>query len=119
MGLRSPGDVPGFFFIRDLASDESSYFAGQWLSPNGGLFHATRAAYVYVFPFGQTPAGISRDTHATVGNHSPKVVRDGSGALHVVWLDAGRPGVGPRVMYRRGIQDPSIGCLRWQTEPLR
>ena len=91
-----------------------------WSGPAGSSsVHATRAAYVYVFPFGQTPAGISRDTHATVGNHSPKVVRDGSGAVHVVWLDAERPGVGPRVMYRRGIQDPSTGGLRWETEPLR
>lgn len=76
-------------------------------------------AYVYVFPFGQTPVGVSGDDHATAGNHSPKVARDGSGKLHMVWLDGGRPGMRPRVLYRRAAQNPDTGAITWETEPLR
>lgn len=64
---------------------------------------ATATAYVYVFRHGETPVGVTADDRATAGNHSAKVVRDGSGTIHVAWLDSGRPGAGDAVMYRRGV----------------
>jgi hypothetical protein len=85
--------------------------------PGASAVQATRRAWVYVFPFGQTPIGVSRDDHATAGNNSAKVVRDGSGMVHAAWLDSGRPGASPRVMYRRGVQDPATGAVRWVTAP--
>jgi len=76
---------------------------------------ATRQAWVYVFPYGQTPAGISGRHDATAGNHSAKVVRDRSGRVHVAWLDAARPGKGTTVLYRSGVQDPATGRFAWDT----
>jgi hypothetical protein len=80
---------------------------------------AKRSAYVYVFPFGQTPIGVSGDDHATAGNHAAKVARDSSGRVHVAWLDSGRPGQEPAVMYRRGIPDDRSGIVSWETDPFR
>ena len=74
---------------------------------------ATRQAWVYVFPFGQTPAGVSGRHDATAGNHSAKVVRDRSGRVHVAWLDASRPGKGTTILYRSGVQDPATGRFAW------
>jgi len=85
--------------------------------PGVSAVRARRSAWVYVFPYGQTPIGMSRDDHATAGNNSPKVVRDGFGAVHAAWLDSGRPGTSPRVMYRRGIQHPVTGVVQWTTAP--
>ncbi|MDO8477673.1 MAG: hypothetical protein Q7W02_16030 [Candidatus Rokubacteria bacterium] len=76
---------------------------------------STRQAWVYVFPFGQTPAGISGRHDATAGNHSAKVVRDRSGRVHATWLDAARPGKGTTVLYRSGVQDPTTGRFTWDT----
>lgn len=84
-------------------------------APGTGQAVATRQAWVYVFPFGQTPAGISGRYDATAGNHSAKVVRDRSGRVHVAWLDAGRPGKGSTVLYRSGVQDPATGRFAWDT----
>src|ERR1051325_444107 len=75
----------------------------------------TRSAYVYVLPNGQTPVGLSGDDHATAGNQSAKVVRDRTGKIHIAWLDAARPERGYRIMYRRGVQDPSTGTVTWET----
>ena len=84
-------------------------------APGTGQAVATRQAWVYVFPFGQTPAGISGRHDATAGNHSAKVVRDRSGRVHVAWLDAARPGKGTTVLYRSGVQDPATGRFTWDT----
>jgi hypothetical protein len=73
---------------------------------------AKRSAYVYVF-------GVSGDDHATAGNHAAKVARDSSGRVHVAWLDSGRPGQEPAVMYRRGIPDDRSGIVSWETDPFR
>jgi hypothetical protein len=80
---------------------------------------AKKSAQVYVFPFGHVPVGISRDDHATAGNHAPKIVRDARGKLHMAWLDGGPPRPGFRVMYRRAQQDPVTGTIRWETNPVR
>jgi hypothetical protein len=88
-------------------------------APAQSAVRATKTARTYVFPFGQTPVGVSGDDRATVGNQSAKVVRDASGRAHMVWLDAGRPGKGPWVMYRRAAVDPQSGALTWETQPLR
>jgi hypothetical protein len=90
-----------------------------WTAWSGGpgSSHAlqTRQAWVYVFPFGQTPAGISGRHDATAGNHSAKVVRDRSGRVHVAWFDSARPGKGNAILYRSGVQDPATGAFRWDT----
>ena len=84
-------------------------------APGSSQSLATRRAWVYVFPFGQTPAGISGRHDATAGNHSAKVVRDRSGRVHVAWLDAARPGAGTSILYRSGFQDAATGAFRWDT----
>ena len=76
---------------------------------------AAKSAYVYVFPFGQTPIGVSGNDHATACNQAAKVVRDTAGKIHAAWLDAARPGQGYRVWYRRGVQDSSTGIVTWET----
>jgi hypothetical protein len=88
-------------------------------APGQSTVRVTRTAYIYVFPFGQAPVGVSGDDHATAGNHSPKIARDGSGKLHMVWLDGGRAGIGFRVLYRRAARDPQTGAITWETEALR
>src|SRR5207253_6092426 len=79
---------------------------------------ATKSAYVYVLPHGQTPIGVSSNDHATAGNQAAKVVRDAAGKIHAAWLDAARPGLGSRVLYRRGVQDASTGTVSWETEAI-
>lgn len=86
--------------------------------PHKSGMRRSKSAYVYVFPFGQTPVGVSGDDHATAGNHSSKVVRDADGKVHVVWLDGGRAGRRPRVLYRRGVQDFINRRMHWETEPV-
>ena len=87
-----------------------------WEGPPGqSRVRATKSAYVYVFPFGQIPIGISGNDHATAGNQAAKVVRDPAGKIHAAWLDAARPGQGYHVWYRRGVQDPSTGKVTWET----
>jgi hypothetical protein len=91
-----------------------------WAGTQGqSAARGTRSARIYVFPFGQTPAGLSGDDRATVGNQSPKVVRDAWGRAHMVWLDSNRPGRGIRVMYRRAAADPTTGAVAWETEAIR
>jgi hypothetical protein len=87
-------------------------------APRQSAVRATRTEYVYVFPYGQTPVGVSGDDHATAANRAPKVVRDASGALHMAWLDSGRPGVSSRVMYRHARPDAQTGVLAWSGEAL-
>src|SRR5207247_5797229 len=83
-------------------------------TPGGGSQAlVTRQAWTYVFPFGQTPAGVSGRHDATAGNHSAKVVRDRWGRVHVTWLDAARPGRGSTILYRSGVQDPASGRFVW------
>jgi hypothetical protein len=84
-------------------------------APGVGQPAATQQAWIYVFPFGQTPAGISGRHDATAGNHSAKIVRDASGRVHVAWLDAARPGKGTSILYRSGVQDPATGRFAWDT----
>ena len=84
-------------------------------TPGEGTPAATKQAWVYVFPYGQTPAGVSGRHDATAGNHSAKIVRDSSGRVHVAWLDAARPGLGTTVLYRSGVQDPVTGRFAWDT----
>ena len=76
---------------------------------------ATKQAWVYVFPYGQSPAGVSGRNDATAGNHSAKIVRDSSGRVHVAWFDAARPGLGSSILYRSGVQDPATGRFAWDT----
>ncbi len=87
-------------------------------APGQSRARATKSAHVYVFPFGETPIGLSGNDHATAGNQAAKVVRDGAGRIHAAWLDAARPGQGYRVLYRRGVQDPSTGAITWETGPM-
>jgi hypothetical protein len=84
-------------------------------TPGEGQPVTTRQAWIYVFPFGQTPAGVTGRHDATAGNHSPKVVRDRWGRVHVAWQDAGRPGKGTTILYRSGVQDPVTGRFAWDT----
>lgn len=84
-------------------------------APGASEVVATRQAWVYVFPFGQTPAGVTGRHNATAGNHSSKIARDGSGRVHVTWLDAARPGRPNAVLYRSGVQDPATGRFAWDT----
>ena len=84
-------------------------------APGASQAAVSRQAWVYVFPFGQTPAGVSGRYDATAGNHAAKVVRDSSGRVHVAWLDAARPGKGTAVLYRSGVQDPATGRFAWDT----
>jgi len=84
-------------------------------APGQSRARATKSAYVYVLPFGQTPIGVSGNDHATAGNQGAKVVRDAAGKIHAAWLDAARPGQGYRILYRRGLQDSSSGTVTWET----
>jgi hypothetical protein len=77
----------------------------------------TRAEYVYVYPFGQTPVGSTAYERATSGNAATNVVRDREGRIHVAWLDSGRDV--DRVMYRRGTQDPVTGRISWDISATR
>ncbi|HUG37081.1 MAG TPA: hypothetical protein VML54_09045, partial [Candidatus Limnocylindrales bacterium] len=86
-------------------------------APGASAAQFTRKAYVYVFPFGQTPVGWSRKHNSTAGNHASKVARDSEGAVHVAWLEDDKPGSG--VFYRRGAQDPATGAVTWGTAPIR
>jgi len=88
-------------------------------APGAGQAVATRQAWVYVFPFGQVPAGVSGRHDATAGNHAAKVVRDRSGRVHMAWLDAARPGKGTSIVYRSGVQDPVTGRFTWDAPVAR
>ena len=88
-------------------------------APGGSPARATRKAFVYVFPLGQTPVGVTGKHNATAPNSSAKVVRDAAGLLHMAWIDGGRPGTGHRVMYRRAAQDATTGSVVFLTSPIR
>jgi hypothetical protein len=91
-----------------------------WRSLTGAdVAETTRSAFVYVFPFGQTPAGVSQRRDATGGNNSSKVIRDAEGKVHVAWLDADRPGTVSGVFYRRGVHDVATGAFTWDGPPVR
>jgi hypothetical protein len=78
-----------------------------------------KTAVLFVLPSGQSPAGISGSTHATTGNTATKIVRDAQGRVHMVWLDAGRRGAAPAVVYRRAGTAAQTGAVTWETGPVR
>jgi hypothetical protein len=84
-----------------------------WSSAPVGI----RAAILHVLPTGTTPVGVSGDENATT-NTSTKIARDPSGRVHLVWLDGGRPGTSPRVLYRRATVSPE-NAVTWETDPVR
>ena len=92
--------------------------AVTWTAADGAGRTVSRKAQVYVFPFGQTPVGVSRSRRATASNNAPKIVRDAEGKVHMVWLDTGRSGTAPRVLYRRASTDATTGAVTWETEAL-
>ena len=92
--------------------------AVTWSATDGSGRTVTRTEPLHVFPFGQAPVGVSRIERATGGNNAPKIARDAEGKVHMVWLDAGRPGTEPRVLYRRASTDPQTGAVTWETDPL-
>src|SRR5262249_38569544 len=73
----------------------------------------TRAAVLHVLPAGTTPVGVSGDDNATT-NTCPKLARDAGGRVHMVWLDSGRPGANPQVLYRRATVSPE-NIVTWET----
>jgi hypothetical protein len=76
-----------------------------------------RSAILHVLPPGTAPVGISGDENATAGNNSAKLARDAAGRVHLVWLDSGRPGTSPRVLYRRATVSPDNAVV-WETDPV-
>jgi hypothetical protein len=76
-----------------------------------------KTAVLHVLPTGITPVGISGDENATT-NNSAKIARDASGRVHIVWLDGGRPGTVPRVLYRRATISQE-NRVEWETGPIR
>ena len=90
-----------------------------WTGPaNSGAPHLTKSATLFVLPHGQTPVGVTGTDHALAGNNSVKIARDASGRVHMVWLDAGRPGQPSAVMYRRATTD-AAGAVTWEVAPQR
>lgn len=90
-----------------------------WAGPAGnGAPRLTRTAILFVLPHGQTPVGVTGTDHAIAGNTSEKIVRDANGRVHMVWLDSGRRGQPPAVMYRRAATD-AAGAVTWETPPQR
>lgn len=88
-------------------------------APNQSAVRGTRQAWVYVFPHGTTPVGVTRKYNALAPNHSAKIVRDTSGKIHMAWLETrllhdGRREA--RVVYRRAAQDGATGRLAFETE---
>ena len=92
--------------------------AVTWSATDASGRTVTRTEPLQVFPFGQTPVGVSRLERATGGNNAPKMARDAEGKVHMVWLDAGRPRTEPRVLYRRASTDPQTGAVTWEIPPL-
>lgn len=115
-GLAVTHDRAGFLF--PVGGTEVAWTAWDG-EPYASGIAAAATAYVYVFRHGETPVGVTADDRATAGNHSANVVRDGSGTVHVAWLDSGRAGAGDRVMYRRGVQDEAMGVVTWEADPVR
>ncbi len=111
--LRVTHDRAGYVFPVGRTRVTWTAWEGE---PHASAARAVKSGNVYVFPAGLTPVGLTLDDHATAGNHAAKVVRDAAGRIHLAWLDAGRPGTGDRVMYRRGVQDPATGAVRWETD---
>jgi hypothetical protein len=114
-GLNVTHDREGYVFPIGGTRVTWTAWEGQ---PHVGAVKAVKRGHVYVFKNGQAPVGLSMDSHATAGNHSAKVVRDSAGGIHMAWLDAGRPGIGNTIMYRRGVQDPTSGAITWETDPV-
>jgi hypothetical protein len=71
-----------------------------------------------VLPHGQSAVGLSGDHNATGGNNGAKVVVDETGRAHMVWLDAGRAGIAPAVMYRRAATAGPGRDVLWETPPV-
>jgi hypothetical protein len=84
-----------------------------WSSAPVGI----RTAVLHVLPTGTTPVGVSGDDNATT-NTSTKIARDPSGRVHLVWLDSGRSGTSPRVLYRRATVSPD-NTVTWETDSVR
>jgi hypothetical protein len=87
-------------------------------APGTSNIVSTTSAYVYVFRFGETPVGETHDERAIAGNHAPKVARDASGKIHVVWCDCIKTGAG-KVFYRRASQNQNTGAITWETGPIQ
>lgn len=87
-------------------------------TPGAGTPRLSKTATLFVLPNGLAPVGLSGSDHAVAGNTSAKIVRDAAGRVHMAWLDAGRGGQPPAVLYRRASTDASGGVI-WETAPLR
>ncbi len=79
---------------------------------------ATTTTTLFILPHGTTPVGLSGDDDATIGNNTAKIMRDGAGRVHLVWLDSGRVEAGSKVLYRRAIVTAD-GTVHWETDPIR
>jgi hypothetical protein len=114
-GLKITHDRKGYLFpIGDTLVTWTAW-EGE---PDVSAVKAVKSGHVYVFKNGQIPVGLSLDDHATAGNHATKIARDSAGRIHMAWLDSGRPEVGDKIMYRRGVQDPVSGAIQWETGPV-
>ncbi len=114
-GLKITHDRKGYLF--PIGDTLVTWVAWEG-EPDVSAVKAVKSGHVYVFKNGQIPVGLSLDDHATAGNHATKIARDSAGRIHMAWLDSGRPGVGDKIMYRRGVQDPASGAIQWETDPI-
>jgi hypothetical protein len=78
---------------------------------------ARRASYLFILPHGMTPVGTSGGTNATAGNNTTHIVRDPSGAVHMVWYDSWRPLAHEGAQYRRARVNRD-GTIRFETDTI-
>jgi hypothetical protein len=101
-----------------IGPTEVTWTAWEGVPHQSGV-RGTRRAWVYVFPHGTTPVGVTHKYNALAANHSAKIVRDATGRIHMAWLET-RPGPGGRrvgrVVYRRAAQDETTGRLTFETD---
>ncbi|PCJ59965.1 MAG: hypothetical protein COA79_09165 [Planctomycetota bacterium] len=99
-----------------------------WSATDGGGTTRNETGLVWVFPYGQTPIGVSGpidDTNTTDagditnhysralgGNNGSNIARTPDGSIHISWYDGevGRP---YKLWYRRGVQDDTTGIVTW------
>jgi hypothetical protein len=86
-------------------------------TPGSSKPAATRAARVFVLPFGMTPVGVSGDENATGGNTAARIARDPNGRVHMIWQDGGRPGGRTGPVYRRAAVGAD-GIVHFETGPI-
>ena len=58
---------------------------------------------------GVTPVGVSGDENATAGTNAVHIARDGTGRVHMIWQDGGRPDGRTGAVYRRAVVGPDTG----------